>query len=248
MMMTCQRLWDIGRSVLADFIQNLFAISWAGDRLVVFGDYANIEDLPAGMLNKSEMKWIEDSKLSQEHLWEIIEELQIHNQHRNFNAAQSNLSFQYQLCYGEGVFASSWIGQRRWHGSQIRKLLAALASLVRFRDRRVRKNFFDGRAVFRNLNTKEYICWTSVMSSEPQENELRVEDLSFEHVLYIRTVWSSDPSMAIADGTAVYRGVWAGHRFDVSRIESVQDENGASIDGWKDVSAEVVQEIAAIWE
>jgi hypothetical protein len=46
----------------------------------------------------------------------------------------------------------------------------------------------------------------------------------------------------------IHRGVWAGHRFDVTtrkqHDESMQGEEGE----WKDVSEDVAREIAAIWE
>ncbi|KAG6819440.1 hypothetical protein H0H93_011867, partial [Arthromyces matolae] len=216
-MTTCQRLWDIGRPVLAEFIENLLMILWTGDRLVVLGNSAKLMDLPAGMLEQSEMKWIEDSNIRPEdHLWEIIRKLQVRNQHRNFDP-ETTIS-------------------RPWHQWKLRHLLETLPQFVRFKNQEVSKDFFSGRAVFRNLKTREYIIWTTVMNSELQGSKFRLEDLSFEDVLYTRiAIWSSNPSMAIADSTAGYRGVWAGHPLDVSCIESVQDENGASIDGWKDL-------------
>ncbi|KAG6815193.1 hypothetical protein H0H93_010613, partial [Arthromyces matolae] len=88
MMLTCQRLWDIGRPMLAELVEDVFLISCAGDRLIVFGDYAEVRELPRGMLRPSEIKWIQEwRKENPKHkndLNRIISLLQKDNQRRNF--------------------------------------------------------------------------------------------------------------------------------------------------------------------
>ncbi|KAF2191253.1 hypothetical protein K469DRAFT_557500, partial [Zopfia rhizophila CBS 207.26] len=41
------------------------------------------------------------------------------------------------------------------------------------------------------------------------------------------------------------QGVWAGHCFDITTLTRHTENMG---DEWKDVSEEIVQEIATIWE
>ncbi|KAG6892498.1 hypothetical protein C0993_003686 [Termitomyces sp. T159_Od127] len=104
-------------------------------------------------------------------------------------------------------------------------------------------DFFNGRMVFRNLTTKEYVRGDAI-------KKVKRLKLEFEHVLYIRTTWSSDSSLSYcySGPLQIHRGVWAGHRFDVTRIGHVVDEAGVAVDDWKDVTEEVLNEVQEIWE
>lgn len=48
------------------------------------------------------------------------------------------------------------------------------------------------------------------------------------------------------DTANIWRGVWAGHRLDITTLARHRDETNKV--GWSDVSDEVAREIAAIWE
>ncbi|KAG6806126.1 hypothetical protein H0H92_012587, partial [Tricholoma furcatifolium] len=54
-MTTCQRYWEVGRRLLEKMIEHAAIVSWAGDRLGCFGDYAKLDDLPRGMLTDAEV-------------------------------------------------------------------------------------------------------------------------------------------------------------------------------------------------
>ena len=45
----------------------------------------------------------------------------------------------------------------------------------------------------------------------------------------------------------IHRGVWAGHRFDITTLDRHEQEMAGVIE-WKDVSEEIVYEVAEIWE
>lgn len=65
-------------------------------------------------------------------------------------------------------------------------------------------------------------------------------------VLLSRISWSTSSSAAMSYEGNITRGVWAGDRFDIRTIDSIEDPcNG---EHWKDVSEEVAKEIFAIWE
>jgi hypothetical protein len=55
----------------------------------------------------------------------------------------------------------------------------------------------------------------------------------------MRICWPSEPSYSnrILD---IHRGKWAGHRFDIVSQEIHETEAG--VQGWRDVSAEIVKE------
>lgn len=61
--------------------------------------------------------------------------------------------------------------------------------------------------------------------------------------------WSSDPSISMCYDGGIWRGVWAGDRFDITTPDVLEkeDENEQQV-AWKDVSDEVMKEMAAIWK
>lgn len=52
---TCQRFYEIGRPTPEARLSEALVISWAGDRLVCPGDYAQLDDMPPGMLTDHEV-------------------------------------------------------------------------------------------------------------------------------------------------------------------------------------------------
>ncbi|KAG6834060.1 hypothetical protein H0H93_012223, partial [Arthromyces matolae] len=262
-MSTCQRLWDIGRPLLAAKVDDIYGTSWAGDRLLILGDYGTFDDLPDGMLQDSELEFINsfvvDYYTSE---FQVLKELQRRNHHRNFDAEEdlagrvwregkvmySDGPFEDDFSHGTGVFASSqW--EQYYHSYSLFDMNRSLAlrSLVTFKDQDLRRAFYKGTMVLRNLTTKEFISWKSFTSDDISALKLDLDKLSFEHLLYRRLLWSSDSSMHLwySETLKLHRGVWAGHRFDVCHIRNVRDEDGLAMDDWKDVSKEVLADIAA---
>jgi hypothetical protein len=50
----------------------------------------------------------------------------------------------------------------------------------------------------------------------------------------------------MSDTANISRGVWAGHRLDITTLARHRDETNEV--GWSDASDEVAREIAVIWE
>ncbi|KAJ2784318.1 hypothetical protein H4R18_001204 [Coemansia javaensis] len=78
-------------------------------------------------------------------------------------------------------------------------------------------------SILRNLTTKEYVRRSGIK---------RRNGLGF--AVMSRIPWSTDPSVSIECSFAVHRGVWAGHRFDITTTDLV-----ALDDSWRDVTEEV---------
>lgn len=73
-----------------------------------------------------------------------------------------------------------------------------------------------------------------------------IDHLGFGEVVLSRICWSTSNSVSMADTTNISRGVWAGHRFDITTIK--RHESEAKGIEWRDVSDEVAREITEIWE
>jgi hypothetical protein len=98
--------------------------------------------------------------------------------------------------------------------------------------------------VLRNQTTKEYvrICASSERKEDYIVNVPSARWLRLDDVLIMRICWTTRFSYEeredIKKGLYLYRGKWAGHRFDIV----MQEDSLAKTDGWKDITAEIVSE------
>jgi len=100
--------------------------------------------------------------------------------------------------------------------------------------------------ILRNLTTKEFVRSEAIALRPEDIHGPRIEGLGFGEVVVSRISWSTSPTMSISDKSKIHRGVWAGHRFDITTLaRHVKETKGEE---WRDVSEEVAREIAGIWE
>lgn len=106
----------------------------------------------------------------------------------------------------------------------------------------------DEAWILRNLTTKEFATSAGIALDANFIDGPFIEGIGFGEVVMSRTCWSSSASTSMSYKGQMHRGVWAGHRFDITtrrrHDESTKDEEGE----WKDVTKEVASEIAAIWK
>ncbi|KAI0160753.1 hypothetical protein GGR57DRAFT_519636 [Xylariaceae sp. FL1272] len=99
--------------------------------------------------------------------------------------------------------------------------------------------------VLRNLTTKQVVHAERILPSPTHRPLYGTERVGrgFGLVLFLRTYWFSSPSADLENGpTNVSRGVWAGHRFDITTLIRHEAKTGG--EEWDDVSDEVVRDIA----
>jgi len=102
--------------------------------------------------------------------------------------------------------------------------------------------------ILRNLSKRQYVrADVLAAASEGEIVGPIVDTPGFGHVICSRISWSSDSSSSMSSYEGdITRGIWAGHRFDISTLESVGI--GESGKQWKNVSKKVAKEITEIWE
>jgi hypothetical protein len=120
----------------------------------------------------------------------------------------------------------------------------------------------DRKWVLRDLTTKEFVSAERVALYPDFVEGPFVKGLGFGEAVLTRICWSSTPKCGIWDSYIgfldcetgsdwdigigpswdFHRGVWAGHRFDITTEDQASAE-----DGWKDVGWEVVDDIHALW-
>jgi hypothetical protein len=117
----------------------------------------------------------------------------------------------------------------------------------------------DRKWVLRNLTTKEFVRAESMALRPEFVQGPFVRGLGFGAAVLAQICWSSTGKCGFNDSCWEYdqgfgtgsdsdivlpslrrphRGVWVGHRFDITTEDRVSEE-----DGWKDVGGEVVEEI-----
>ena len=108
-------------------------------------------------------------------------------------------------------------------------------------------NYFpqDQPWILRNLTTREFIRSEAIALKPRYIRGPNICVLGFGEVVISRICWSTSSSVGIKDPTNISRGVWAGHRFDITTLARHEDETNGT--GWSDVSDEVMREIADIW-
>ncbi|KAI0381950.1 hypothetical protein F5Y04DRAFT_253656 [Hypomontagnella monticulosa] len=100
--------------------------------------------------------------------------------------------------------------------------------------------------ILRNLTTKEFVRSEAIALDPTFIHGPDIDGIGFGHVILSRICWSTDPLGRIENPTNIMRGVWAGHRFDITHLSRHREITKG--EKWADVSNEVVNEIARIWE
>ncbi|KAK2598049.1 hypothetical protein QQS21_005826 [Conoideocrella luteorostrata] len=102
--------------------------------------------------------------------------------------------------------------------------------------------------ILRNLTTTEFVRSEAIALRPEFIHGPYIEHIGFGEVILSRIGWTSHDREGKAKPGTIYRGVWAGHRFDIVDLASHDDDASASGVQWTDVSSEVADEIAKIWE
>ncbi|KAK3938090.1 hypothetical protein QBC46DRAFT_365724 [Diplogelasinospora grovesii] len=100
--------------------------------------------------------------------------------------------------------------------------------------------------ILRNLTMREFVRSEAIALKPRYIRGPDILVLSFGEVVLSRICWSTSSSVGINDTTNISRGVWAGHRFDITTLARHEGETSGA--GWSDVSDEVAREIASIWK
>lgn len=106
----------------------------------------------------------------------------------------------------------------------------------------------DQAWILRNLTTREFVTAAGIALDKKFIDGPFIKGIGFGEVVMSRVCWASYFRTDLAYSRYVNRGIWAGDRFDITtrgqHDESTKDEEGE----WKDVSKEVAEGIALIWQ
>ncbi|KAF8632085.1 hypothetical protein AX15_002061 [Amanita polypyramis BW_CC] len=193
--------------------------SWAGDRIVVISDYALT--YPEGMLTQKERDEVEDMYLDEE------------DEYDDEDPAPTLYAYAeewYPIVPAEFV---------REEGTLFgpKTTVAGDESADR-----------GAGAVWhlRNLTKKEYVRSDAVASACPEKVRERFGKVvapGLGHALVVCGCWTSE--VEVFGKEEIGQGTWAGGQIEIRLAGEVQEE--VLVDGWKDVSEQVVRKLAAVW-
>ncbi|KAJ8127848.1 hypothetical protein O1611_g5789 [Lasiodiplodia mahajangana] len=244
--MTNQYFLSIALHYMEDYYVSSLG-AWAGKNLVAVGEYVQPGDFPPGLFSAEELEAefeafrqlqidVPDYK---EYDAEFVPEEPFTLWHFTCQKVSEPSGLEYPInramrlrthCRHRGMRRDS-----AWPSVEEHMYVDTQAYLPR-----------DEQWILRNLTTKQIVRSEAIALSPDYIQGPHMEFLGFGEVLLSRIAWSTDPSVNMKDTTNISRGVWAGHRFDITTRSKHETETGG--DGWIDVSDEVKTEIADIWE
>ncbi|KAG6909094.1 hypothetical protein DXG01_002075 [Tephrocybe rancida] len=230
---TCQRYYDVARRHIEKLVEEMFVVSWAGNRMICVEDSFTVDHLPPPLLNVEEMAFLNDSQykgsvISREafHFFFLLHHLRLKNNPLGPLDKKAYTSFGayiYHIC-NQLQDPQNYDAHRD-------------ATLVRTHFLTIEppayEEFYNSPHILRNLVTREYIRSDAIKS-------INYHKLTFEHVLYARIAWTDGSLIEGVPGP--FQGPWAGHRFDLIRWNN----EVASGEVWTDVSDEAIRVALAI--
>ncbi|KAI1500715.1 hypothetical protein F5X99DRAFT_229613 [Biscogniauxia marginata] len=241
--LTSRYFWSIGRERMHDIYLSLLG-RWAGKNIVCVGEDVKPDDYPPGLFSAEELDvlrkdWADiccsdypdeevpfpDEPLRLVHftspIWsEMVRPVSVRQESLLIRGSDSVIDI-----ISDPMYASP-------------------RSELSVRD----EHYFpeDQPWILRNLTTKQFVRSEAIALTPRFIHGPHIEVLGFGEVVMSRICWSTSSSVSMSDTTNISRGVWAGHRFDVTTLARHEDETRGV--GWSDVSNEVAKEIADIWE
>ncbi|KAG6106512.1 hypothetical protein E4U31_000782 [Claviceps sp. LM219 group G6] len=242
---TSQYFWSIAREyVVRDFMQSLGV--WAGQQLITVGDYVEVDDHPPGLFATEE-----DKETLLERRPEDEEAEDEDSEFNQLPVVQQAVTLYLRISRSfETELPEAITGLRD------RKLYSILGALrqdpcyrtVKNAIKMQRDDFYpqDEVWILRNLTTQQYVRREPLELGPGLAHGPFVRGIGFGCVVLSRISWSSSDTMGLPDPTGrIHRGLWAGHRFDITTM--TRHEKLTAGQNWTDVTEELVEEVTAIW-
>ena len=223
-----QNLWNVARKHIRASLASSCGL-WAGNRIMCVGEYLESEDYPPSVLTESEEAEFKDGRF--EHFGSSLYDLADarYQEVREWQPDLANRLIDHASSLGE------------WH-----RLPESSQSRIRddlLSDKLSDLYPEDQPWVLRNLTTQEYVRSEAIAIKPEHIHGPNIDVLGFGHVVCSRVCWSAADW---SEDRGIHRGVWAGHRFDITTLDRLKQGSMESSE-WKDVSEEVWDEMEIEW-
>ncbi|KAK3303181.1 uncharacterized protein B0T15DRAFT_266240 [Chaetomium strumarium] len=237
--------WSIGRERIHDYYTS-FLGRWAKENIVCVGEDVKPGDYPPGLFSAEELDVLHqktsDIPYDWDDDWEDVafanEPFTLHH----FTFPSISTTEQDVRLFGESLALAG-------HLSDLEDISKDPAfHCIRSKIRVKEETYFpqDQQWILRNLTTKQFVRSEAIILKPEFVHGPNISVLGFGEVVMSRIYWSTSSFTSMSDTVNISRGVWAGHRLDITTLARHRDETNEV--GWSDVSDEVAREIAVIWE
>jgi hypothetical protein len=240
--LTGQHFWTVGRRHLLNFYASRLG-SWAGSCIVNLSEDVKAGDHPPGLLPES---------------WEEILRQGLDEDEHGYNGGGPATLFDFAVSRFDATSGSVELPSldrivrelEKHHDIPVR-LLSGFGAVVN-----PHVGFFyptDRPWILRNLTTCEYVHSKEIalkprFSHSTYIDGPRIRGVGFGEVVLMRTAWSStSDNIGMPYCKGIHRGVWAGHRVDITTHDRLAEGSSKGETEWKDISREVAKEIDEIW-
>jgi hypothetical protein len=239
--LTSRYFWSIGQGYIHDHYAS-FLGAWAGENIVCVGEDVEPGDFPPGLFTMEEENELRQKSIvipdeSSPDRETYSEPLTLY--HFTLDIA-AEMEERIDL-YRESISTYMRCRDRGNHTDAAFK--------CQYSDIVVEESKYypeDQPWILRNLTTKEFVRSEAIALRPEDIYGPRIRGLGFGEVVMSRISWSTSSSVSMSDKSKIHRGVWAGHRFDITTLaRHIEETKGGE---WRDVSEEVAREIAGIWE
>ncbi|KAH0593943.1 hypothetical protein MHUMG1_08266 [Metarhizium humberi] len=217
--------WAIARRRLHDYYMSLWG-QWAGENIVYVGEFTRPGDVPPGLFSEEEI----DEQISKS--------LSLYDIGNGSGYKEQDLEF--------GIKNKS---KHLYKACKNRDKSDDPAFKLAYSEIICEDGIYlppNEPWILRNLTTKEFVRSEAIAIKPEYIIGPFIKYLGFHEVIVLRACWSSLSFLsAIRGPMRLGRGVWAGHRFDVTTLARHNLDPQAT--EWRDVSEEVANEIASIW-
>ncbi|KFY38246.1 hypothetical protein V495_06681 [Pseudogymnoascus sp. VKM F-4514 (FW-929)] len=241
--MTSPYFWSITKEyLLRHYVSHLGR--WAGKELVCVGEEADPGDYPPGLFSADEEEDLDMNETVE--IWDPNDDSIVPVKRTLYNLCQEpNVRFEETITIAQEsqrIYKQCYYRGQKWGGCV--KLVIAKKQEI---ENHV-SAFVAGNQVWilRNLTTKEVVTAAGIALDKKYIRGPFIRCIGFGHAVMSRVLWSSKQCSSLPYSDNIKRGVWAGHRFDITTQER-HDKSTEGDEEWKDVSDEVAGEIAAIW-
>jgi len=231
---TSAGFWEVGRRHLKALMLEK-RCSWAGDRIICLGDYCRPGHNPENVLTEEEIKILKhvksqkgDNVPDQDAIASTAYTTSLYNWADSFSD-RTGASFSRDLL----------LRIRNQLSPAEHRLLSKLTVLED-------PAMDDTKTlVLRNLTEQVYIRGDVLQTFAEEQVQEYGTSVGFGEVVISNICWSADPSSSMRSGGDITQGRWAGHRFDITTLDMVENDEELE---WMDASDDIVDSLRFVLE
>ncbi|KAK0724260.1 hypothetical protein B0H67DRAFT_550078 [Lasiosphaeris hirsuta] len=235
--------WSIGRERMHDYYSS-FLGRWANENIVCVGEDVKPGGYPPGLFSAAELDVLRQKTSDIPYDWDDDLGMPFANEpftlhHFTFPSISAT---EQDIC----LSSKSWalVGHLSDLGMSKDPAFGCTCSEMLVKE----EIYFpqDQQWILRNLTTKQFVRSEAIALKPGFIHGPSISVLGFGEVAMSRICWSTSSFTSMSDTANISRGVWAGHRLDITTLARHRDETNEV--GWSDVSGQMAREIAVIWE